>query len=132
VSYTPEEEEDVLRIYRANPRRFSPFKASRSTGISLPDVFEIIGKNQEDLAKTGERHDGFGRPDMRIHLVTRRRAMGEPWDNTDPKIAEARASFEAGTHLMATGRDGQWLLLYAIERTGKPEPKPRYFNLEKA
>lgn len=132
MSYSPEEEADVLRIYRANPRRFSPFKASKSTGISLPDVFEIIEKNKDTLARTGERFDGLGRPELREFMVARRRAMGEPWDNTDARIAEARVNFEAGTHMMATGRDGQWLLLYSIPRQGKVKPAPGYFSMEKA
>ena len=131
MSYSPEEEADVLRIYRANPRRFSPFKASKSVGISLPDVFEIIEKNKDNLARTGERHGGMGRPDIQQFLIARRRALSESWDNADPKIAEARTNYEAGTHIMATGRDGPWLILYSIPREGKPVPKPGYFSTEK-
>lgn len=132
MSYNPEDEAEILRLHRANPKRFSPFKASNSTGLPLEVVFEIIENNKESLARTGERFGGFGRPDIQKHLVARRRAMGEPWDNKDDNIANARAAFEAGTHILATGRDGPWLLLYSFPRTGRARPQPSYFSVERS
>lgn len=131
MSYTPEDEAEVLRAHRANPKRFSPFKVSKQTGLPMEVIFEIIDNNKEILARTGERHGGFGRPEMTQYLVARRRALGEPWNNAEATIAQARENLEAGTHIMATGRDGPWLLLYSIPRTGRAKPQPGYFSTEK-
>jgi len=131
VSYTPEQEAEVLRIYRANPQRFSPFKASKTVGIAISHVFEITEKNREILSNTGEKHGGLGPEEHRDFMVARRRAMGGAWDNKEPPIAKARADYETGTHEMYSGRDGPWIILYSKPRK-KIQPRPGYFNTEKA
>lgn len=132
MTYTPVHEAEVLQAYRANPRRFSHFKASKSVGIPLSDVFEIVNRNREVMNSTAERFGGFGRPEWVDFTVARRRILSETWDNTDEKISKARQDYEAGTHLMCTGRDGIWQILYSKPRNGKPDPQPNYFSMEKA
>ena len=107
----------------------APGKVSRNLGIDIRLVLEVA----DELAGTPRRvreeiYDGYGRPDIRQYLVGRKRAT-DVWDNTNPTIAAARAAYEAGTHDMATGRDGDWLLLYSIPQR-KVTPRPDYFKPE--
>lgn len=124
---TPEIEKEVLRIYHANPQRFSAFKAARKLGLKMSEIMEIIRKNKDTPAVEEMRYDGLGREDLRRFVVARRRVVGE-WDNSDPNIVEARARFEEGTHMMATHRDGPWLLLLSIPRRFGKVPAPNYFQ----
>jgi len=107
----------------------APAKVARNLGLDirliLPIADEMAGTPRVQREET---HGGFGRPELREHLVARKRA-GDTWDNTDPRIADARAAYEAGTHDMATGRDGDWLILYSIPQR-RVTPRPDYFRPE--
>lgn len=125
---TPDTDAEVLRMFHANPKRFSAFKASRKLGLPMSQVIDIVRKNKDaPMIEETTRHDGHGREDLRPYIVAKRRAMGE-WDNTDPNIIEARGRMEAGTHIMTTHRDGPWLLLLSIPRKHTLDPHPNYFQ----
>jgi hypothetical protein len=127
VALTPEIEAAVLRIYRANPKRFSPFKTAKSEGISIAEVNSVIAKNRHELASGAEHSNGAGRPDLQEYIVATRRAIDSGWDNQDIGVARARSLFASGTHTMATHRDGAWLHL-CLFPLAKPIPaRPNYF-----
>lgn len=126
---TPEVVEDIISEYR---RTRSPFKTANACGVDVAVVWKVIDENKDRMSIYEERFGGKGRPELEQHLVASRRATDREWDNDDRGIIGARKAFEAGTHLMATGRDGQWLLLYCIPRTGAKDPKPNYFLPEQS
>jgi hypothetical protein len=130
VAITPETTEETLRLYRQNPRRFSPFKTATVVGISVEEVFQIIEDNKEKLNAAQERYAGFGRPELQPFTMARRQATERGWNNDDEGIISARAQYEAGTHEMTTGRDGQWLILYSIPRQRKAPSRLGYFTPE--
>lgn len=123
---TPELRDEIiveLRKVRA------PAKVARNLGIDLSDVLTVsdeIGGAGRRLRQ--EHNGGLGQEALIPFTVARKRAM-QNWDNTDPDIAKARADYEAGTHEMCTGRDGDWLILYSIPRQ-KVAPRPAYFTPE--
>lgn len=125
MSYDPKREEIIRELTRLR----SPSKVARKTGYALTDILpiadELAGQPRNVREET---FGGYGRPELRDNLVARKRAH-ETWDNTDPAIAAARDAYEAGTHDMATGRDGDWLLLYSVPLK-KPVPRPDYFRPE--
>lgn len=121
---TPEVEEDIIAEYR---RTRSPFKTANAVGVDVAIVWKVIDSNKDRMSVYEERYGGKGRPELEQFLVASRRATDREWNNDDRGIVDARAEYEAGTHLMATGRDGQWLLLYSIPRKGARDPKPNYF-----
>lgn len=129
IPLTPELETEILAKYRQTR---SPFKTAHAVGVDVAQVFEVIDTKSDQLTAIQERHGGFGRPDIQGYMVARRRATEPSWDNNDPAIAKARSEFEKGTNIMATGRDGAWLLLYSIPRKGRPDPMPDYFLPEVA
>ena len=130
MSVTPEVEQEILADYNRNPRRFSPFRVAKAAGVPIQDVMSVVERSQDRFARRTIRYDGFGSPSLKPYIVGRRQAMSSGWDNEDEKIADARGKFEAGTHILVTGRDGPWLLLYCIPRRRGPDPKPNYFSTE--
>lgn len=121
----PDIEKQLMKQYR---RTKSPFKAAKAVGISVADAWPIIDKYKDDMFE--ERHGGLGRPELRPHIVTTRLSSERDWDNDDPAVRRARAQHEAGTHILTTGRDGRTLILYAIPRSGRKDPRPDYFTTE--
>lgn len=126
---TPEIEAEIVAKYRQTR---SPFKTAHAVGVNVDDVFKVIDDKSDQLTAAPERHGGLGRPDIQQFTVARRRVAQLGWDNDDPKIVQARQDYETGTHIMATGRDGAWLILYSIPRKGRPDPMPDYFLPEVA
>jgi hypothetical protein len=124
---TPEVIANVIAEYR---RTRSPFKVANACGVDVKIVWQIVDENKDKLSSYAERHGGKGRPEMEQFLVASRHANDREWNNKDEGIVRARAAYEAGTHIMATGRDGQWLLLYLIPRKGPKQPRPGYFQPE--
>jgi hypothetical protein len=129
VAITPEIEAEIIREFRQTK---SPFKVSNKVGVSVAEVFAVIENHEDKLTVVPERHGGEGRPEIRDSLIAKRKATEREWNNSDPKIVEARRNYEKGTHIMATGRDGAWLLLYSFKRIGRPDPLPDYFLPEVA
>ena len=121
--------EDIMFEYK---RTRSPHKAARALGLSIDYVWGVIDDNKEyyddEASSHKETYGGRGPPALRKYVAGRTRA-GTPWDNNSLPIQQARAAYEAGTHDMATGRDGKWLILYSIPLASKM-PRPNYFQLE--
>ena len=118
--------DEILIEYK---RTRSPFRTATNLGLETSVVWEIIEKNQDRLSAFPERNGGFGPENLVKYIAGRRRVSSREWDNKDPAIARARASYELGTHDMATGRDGGWLILYSIPLK-KRFPRTDYFRPE--
>lgn len=115
---------EVLDLYR---RLRSPFRVSSALRMDVKDVWNIIEENQDKLAARPNRYDGNGRPDLAVYAVARRKVTDDGWDNDSAEIRQAREDYEAGTHDLATARDGAWLILYAFPQK-KVTPRPGYFK----
>lgn len=122
---SPEVIDEIIHEWKKTP---SPFKVAKKLGLNFRDVWDVIDSNEDRLVAHAEVYGGEGRPEMLKYRVGRIRAY-EHWDNTDVSIALARQNFEAGVVDLITGRDGAFLLLYAIPRRHK-QPRPDYFKLE--
>lgn len=109
-------------------RKFrSSTKAANSLGIDIRVVLPIADELANEPRGTRvAKFNGDGPPHLRPYLVAKKKAW-EAWENRLPEISDARAKFEAGTHDLATGRDGQWLYLYCFPQV-KVTPRPGYFK----
>ena len=125
MSVTPEIEADILRAHGANPKRFSPFKVAKQVGATIGEVLAVVNKHKA----VEVRHDGqVERPELGRFIVASRRVAAGSWDNTDPGVAQARRNYEAGTHDMATYRDGPWLHLCSFPLMRPRRARPGFFT----
>ena len=106
----------------------SLFKTARKFDVAVEYVNSVVKtlKVEEAPDVSTCTFEGFGDPEKKKYLVARSLAK-ETWDNTRPEVSDARAKYEAGTHEIATGRDGPWLLLYLLPRA-IVKPRPNYFT----
>lgn len=117
--------QEILDEYK---RTKSPFKVAQMYSLDVKRVWEIIEANQDYLKSPPEKFGGKGPPELRDHIVARRRIRGPKWDNDEPAIALARDMYEQGRVELCSGRDGSWEILYAIPRK-KIKPRPGYWKV---
>jgi len=118
---------EILEEYA---KHHSLFKTARKLGVDVSYVSQVVEAAPSQVAPDLSqcRFEGNGDPEKEAYLVGRMLAT-EVWDNSIPAVAEARGNFEAGTHDLATGRDGPYILLYSFPRAVK-QPRPNYFQLK--
>lgn len=121
---TPEQQAEVLAEYR---RVRSPYKVANNLGFDVKDVWSVIDDNPDAAVQNREHSGGQGRPDLRKYFVASTRCA-ERWDNEEEGVALARARVCAGTHTMATHRDGGTKFLLSIPLRQRVPPQPDYFK----
>lgn len=119
---------DKQEVIREYIRLRHPSKVAKKLGYSVRDILPIIDDFNAVRGVRQERFGGLGPEHLRKYAVARKNVL-QTWDNDDLAIARAREAYEAGTHTMCTGRDGDWLILYSIPLR-KRDPKPNYFQPE--
>lgn len=125
MSVTPEIEADILRAHEANPKRFSPFKVAKQVGATIGEVLAVVNKHQAiETPYEGQ----IERPELGRFIVASRRISDGGWNNSDPGVLLARRGFEAGTHDMATYRDGKWLHLCSFPLIRPRRARPGFFT----
>lgn len=69
-----------------------------------------------------------GRRSLRDKIVAVRQA-NMPWRQEDqPKIAAARRQYDRGRYEVMTGRDGDWIILYAVKRRTPVAPRNYFYE----
>lgn len=101
-----------LKSVRANPVRIAT-----KFGVPASMIRFIMQETPSPTTKYVQHSDdGWGRYELRDYVVTRCVA-GDGWGGNSVKaIAKARTDYDAGTHEMCQGRDGDFLILYSIPR----------------
>lgn len=117
-------------ILIAHQKTRSPHKTATLVGVDVGQVFEVLKKLAPKTGRATPRFGGKGRPELEPFAVARRLAMDRGWDNKQPEIEQARTDYEAGTHDMATGRDGDWLILYSVPLKRRVPNREGYFTME--
>ncbi len=107
-------------------KHHSIFKTARALKISLDRVTTIVGQDNFQTERQPPRYGGRGRPELEKYIVSTKNAT-DSWDNSVAELRQARARYEAGTHEMCSGRDGDTIILYCIPRA-VVEPRPNYFK----
>jgi hypothetical protein len=74
-----------------------------------------------------EINGGFGRPELQQFMISRKKVR-DTWPELDCTIiSTARLQYDAGTHEMCQGRDGDWIILYLIPRSVPAKRTHQYF-----
>ena len=90
----------------------------------------LAAPNPTPVARRRAPPAEIGQPNLRKYTVSTRNCQTPLWPSQDyEKIATARRKYEAGTHEMCQGRDGEWFILYLIPRNKRVAPR-RFFSLE--
>ena len=77
-----------------------------------------------EIRKSPEYIPGWG-PVAKYRFLVSRRRSSQGWPKEDSKVLdEARRRHDAGTVTMCQGRDGDWIIQYAIpsQRANKRDP----------
>lgn len=69
----------------------------------------------------------LGRPELQKYIIAYRYAFLDWAASDEPKLADARKKFDAGTHEMCQGRDGDIIIQYLIPRLVPCRPR-KFFN----
>lgn len=109
----------------------APSRTAKNLGYSIKVVLAVAEEQNQPRSRFEEKYGGLGRPELVRYTVSRKKAW-EVWDNDSGAISRARADYEAGTHEMCTGRDGDWLILYSIPNKWPAEGRTNYFLPESA
>lgn len=104
----------------------SIFRCARALGVSLDRVTSVVGEKNFHVEKRPAQYGGRGRPEVEKFIVMTKDG-NEAWNNTSSEIEAARKEYEAGTHEMTQGRDGDTIILYSIPRA-VVHPRPDYFK----
>lgn len=105
-------------------------KVAASLNVSAPRAALLV--ERELIAPEGptyvddywQRPAELGRPKLTKFIVSSRHINEIGWPKVDRRLIEtARRNYEAGTHEMCSGRDGQWIILYSIPRKKKVAPR---------
>lgn len=89
-------------------------RVARRLALPYSIVLKIAGATQSSTAYS-ETNGGYGPIHKRQFLVTRKKVT-EAWDNEEPKLKKVRKEYNEGLVELATGRDGDWILLYRFPR----------------
>lgn len=86
---------------------------------------KLGSKTKRPVSLSGSAEFNLGRASLRPFLIAFKKP-GQDWTSSEV-IKDARRKFDAGTHEMFQGRDGEYCLQYLRPR--KVPTKPRsYFN----
>lgn len=125
MAVTPEIEADIMRAYNLNPKRFSPFRVAKSVGATLGEVIAAVNRNKDT---NSDEVSGIARRELEPYIVASRRIMDPGWNNEDAGVVRARRAYEAGTHDMATHREGGWIHLCLFPLSRPRRARPGYFT----
>jgi hypothetical protein len=127
--------ETVSRVRESYTRNNGNIHAvARELGISAEECRRVFPQHRAVLREPEDptpARDKQGRPDvgrkaLRDRIVSVRHVQSGGWPDADrAAITGARRRYDNGTHDMATGREGPWLILYSWKRR-KPV-KPRHY-----
>lgn len=126
VELTPEVREEIARDLR---KTRAPARTAKNLAYPIRLVLEVVEEEKQPRPFREEKYEGLGLPNMQQYIVARKRPW-ELWDNKVDPVLTARADYEAGTHEMLTGRDGDWLILYSIPRKVVAKDRQNYFQPE--
>ncbi len=102
-------------------------KIARAYGYPARLIRELICI-EPSTASFAETNSGRGRPEMEKYFVSRTLA-GSAWPESDRELIEQkRLDYDNGLIEMCQGRDGNWIILYAIPRTQPDFDRRLYFT----
>ena len=105
--------EDLRKVYDENNGDLHAIAGA--LGISPSELATNATPALTTPARRRQPPADIGKPYFLKYRVSVRHADWSMWPSDDQsKIEQARAKYEAGTHTMCQGRDGDWFVLYCV------------------
>lgn len=99
----------------------NPHEIRRASKAKLSDIRKMMREHPSDLP-------GWGNPALHPHIISRRRASASSWPVEDATvIIEHKLMHDQGRVIMCQGRDGDYIIQYAIPVKGRPLRGASYF-----
>jgi len=114
-----------------NAPRVNPVRIATKLGVPIALVRFISNETPSQVSDfTIHSEDGWGRPELRDFIVTRKLAAGD-WPSEDrATIEKLREQYDEGLVELAQGRDGNFVIQYVFYRSKKAKRSYPYFKLE--
>lgn len=98
----------------------NPYHLADQLDIKLREARAMLRDKPEYL-------EGWGRPSMHPHIISRRNVNWAKWPSEDlQRIHEHKRLHDEGKVTMCQGRDGEWLIQYSIPNQ-MPVRRETYF-----
>lgn len=98
----------------------NPYEIVRLGDYKLSEVRAAMKAKPSELP-------GWGKPSLQPHIISRRRSFAPSWPNEDTAvILEHKRLHDQGRVTMCQGRDGDWIIQYAIPMK-QPLRRSAYF-----
>ena len=127
----------VREAYRANGGNLA--QVAKDLGLSITDCRQafpqtaLVTRSFDDEGPMPGRDDEgnyeVGRKALRSKIVALRHCTGWWREEDRQAINMARKRYDAGTHFLTTGRDGQWIILYSWKRRKAVTPQPYFYGV---
>lgn len=129
----PQRNNDIRESYRRHGGNLS--KVAKELNLTLnacrqafPTTPVVMVKPFDDDVLQPDRNT-LGRPHLREFIVSVRHCHTN-WPEEDrAALQKARQHFDAGTHQMVQGRDGQWIIQYCWPKTQPTTPDPYFYGV---
>jgi len=111
----------MKKIPDALEKTRNPYEVQRMTGCKLSDI-------RATMMERGDHLPGWGRPSLQRHIISRRRATAPHWPVEDAQtLIDAKRDHDRGRVTMCQGRDGEWIIQYAVPSTRQPIRRTPWF-----
>lgn len=101
-------------------RTRNPFEIQQLTGAKLSEIRAVMKEAPSALP-------GWGKPSLQRYIISRRKAYAPEWPVEDAKvIIEHKRMHDQGRVILCQGRDGEYIIQYAIP-TKRPLRTTPYF-----
>lgn len=123
MNISAELKEKIIQGLIENGTNYGKIAKKHSTSTMAVEHIDITVNGRYNYTPEGK-----GPENLQMYIIARQdlRYSGG-WDNKDERIKKARVLYDEGKIEMVTGRDGFFLLLYAIPRHKQIKRKP-YFT----
>lgn len=97
----------------------------------IADQLDLKLSEVRDVMRTIELDElpGWGRQSMQRYIVSRRTCGAAAWPASDQtRLLECRRQHDQGRVTMCQGRDGEFIIQYAVPTRGRPLKRNAYFS----
>lgn len=111
---------DDFAVVEVLARTRNPYEVANLLKLSLSTARKVVREADDNIPGWGKQH-------LQQHIISRRRVNDRVWPKADEfTFIEMRRLHDQGRVTMCQGRDGDWIIQYAIQ-SQRPIKRGTYF-----